>query len=161
MIPRTMNNLGFSQYFARSTTSSSGFMLLQGKRSFIPTTNGSQQRNMNNRVGVEVAASQNLRPKTPQLPPVVYCSMSNASDPRLRPRQNIKPTSQDCRKSFLSTTTQMMEPTVATAATKVATVRSRLTVAGGAKSAGVTRTVVLTASHLPQAVAAPPDRAWR
>ena len=53
----------------------------------MPITMG---RNISSTSGrVRVAASQERRITRPQAPPVTYCSMSQASDPIVRPTMNM------------------------------------------------------------------------
>src|SRR5947207_4522136 len=116
---------------------------------------GIQQASISHRL--YVAASQNLRPIRPQFPPLVYCSINSVREPSVRPSQKMKAMSQECRNR-----SQFMNAPITVAAEKSAPTISvsclhwEIT-AGGAKSAGVTRKVVLMAYHLP-AIAGPWSR---
>src|SRR5437879_2237734 len=67
------------------------------------------------------------------------------------PSQNMKPTSHDCRKVSQP---RRKAPTMDSSEHITPTIRARLRIlsmaTGGAKSAGVTRTAVLMALHLPR-----------
>ena len=97
----------------------------------MPKAIGNQNTNINGRL--PAAASQKRRPTRPQLPPLVYCSISKHKEPVVKPSQNRKPTSQPRKNSSqpkfrprISATTKAMTPTVSDGA------RHRPMMVGGA-----------------------------
>src|SRR5689334_13909323 len=122
----------------------------------MPMAIGTQNSSMSHQL--PAAASQMRRPSLPQLPPLVYCSMSRASEPRVSPSQNMKENSQARRNMFQWSTAPTTAMTLKTTPTVRLMERMRSMNAGGAKSLGARRTKVwLIASHLPQDVALAPE----
>src|SRR5215472_19302401 len=113
---------------------------------------GSQNANISHQV--PAAASQMRRPRRPQLPPVVYCSISRQSDPVVRPSQNMKAKSQERRNKSVVLGRKAPTRTGIAARIPMGIARDFILVmmGGGAKSCGVMRVAIpLMALHLPAA----------
>src|SRR4029077_4301652 len=109
---------------------------------FMPRTIGAQNKSMSHQL--PAAASHIRRPSRPQLPPLVYCSISKTSDPVVRPSQNMKENNQDLRNRshLLSPRVKANASTANTTPTTSARERMRSMIAGGANSCGVMRIAV-------------------
>src|ERR1700704_2267256 len=114
---------------------------------------GSQNRNISHQL--PAAASHMRRPRRPQLPPLVYCSISRVREPVVSPSQNMNECSHARRNKshWLRPSVSARARTLKTTPTTSERERIRSIIGGGAKSLGVTRTRVwFIALHLPQAV---------
>src|SRR5215831_8881099 len=116
----------------------------------MPMAIGSQHRNISHQL--LAPASQILRPRQPQLPPLVYCRQSSASEPVISPSQNMKENNHTRKKISQWMIAPTTASTAKTAPTMIERERIRSMTAGGAKSCGVMRVIVwLIALRLPQA----------
>src|SRR5690242_15248192 len=95
----------------------SSHTLAQGKSSFLPMAIGSQHRAISHQL--PAAASHIRRPRRPQLPPLVYCSIKSTREPKVSPSQNMNENSHERRnnaqpplKANPSNTRENTRPTV-------------------------------------------------